>query len=361
MQNNFDLEEYLSTGIENIIKGAVKASLKNVKESIFIARYAAANKKFSRLRKLHEKNGEHIPPFLIASITSSCNLHCKGCYARENNFCNDKASDTLLTSSEWNQIFKEAGELGIGIILLAGGEPFLRDDVLKKAAAHSDILFPVFTNGTVLTSQYITLLDKNRNLLPVISIEGDKVHTDSRRGDGVYNSLMAAMSTLQDTGILFGASITVTTENIEQVTHIDFLENLYSRGCKVIFYVEYVPINEQTVSLAPSDKDRETLSRELAVLRSHYEDMIFISFPGDEKTSGGCLAAGRGFFHINPDGAAEPCPFSPYSDTNIKDTGLREALKSPLFKKLQEEEILTKEHIGGCVLFDQKDIVRRLC
>ena len=47
------------------------------------------------------------------------------------------------------------------------------------------------------------------------------------------------------------------------------------------------------------------------------------------------MAAGRGFFHINSHGSAEPCPFSPYSDTNVRDTSLRQALQSPLFTALQ--------------------------
>ena len=67
----------------------------------------------------------------------------------------------------------------------------------------------------------------------------------------------------------------------------------------------------------------------LAQRRSEYADIIFLSFPGDEKALGGCLASGRGFFHIGPDGSAEPCPFSPFSDSNVAEMGVREALKSP--------------------------------
>jgi MoaA/NifB/PqqE/SkfB family radical SAM enzyme len=87
--------------------------------------------------------------------------------------------------------------------------------------------------------------------------------------------------------------------------------------------------------------------------------MVFVSFPGDEKTSGGCLAAGRGFFHINSHGGAEPCPFSPYSDCNVKDTSVREALQSKLFQKLQNSGTLMEEHAGGCVLFERKETVER--
>ena len=88
--------------------------------------------------------------------------------------------------------------------------------------------------------------------------------------------------------------------------------------------------------------------------------MVFVSFPGDEKSSGGCIAAGRGFFHINSHGGAEPCPFSPYSDTNVKNTSLREALASPLFAALREQDVLMEEHSGGCVLFGRRETVEAL-
>ncbi|MBQ0071735.1 MAG: hypothetical protein KBS81_07785, partial [Spirochaetales bacterium] len=70
-----------------------------------------------------------------------------------------------------------------------------------------------------------------------------------------------------------------------------------------------------------------------------------------------CVAAGRGFFHINSHGGAEPCPFSPYSDTNVRDKSLREALHSELFRKLQENGTLLEDHAGGCVLFEKRQEV----
>ena len=66
------------------------------------------------------------------------------------------------------------------------------------------------------------------------------------------------------------------------------------------------------------------------------------------------IAAGRGFFHINSHGGAEPCPFSPYSDFNIREQSLIEALKSPLFAALRSGDILLDEHNGGCVLHTKK-------
>ncbi|MBR5430274.1 MAG: radical SAM protein, partial [Firmicutes bacterium] len=81
---------------------------------------------------------------------------------------------------------------------------------------------------------------------------------------------------------------------------------------------------------------------------------------GDEKEAGGCIAAGRGFFHINSHGGAEPCPFSPYSDMNVARTSIREALRSPLFQALREGELLADDHVGGCGLYERREQVEAL-
>lgn len=360
MNDDFNLERYLTKGVESIVKSAVKATFKNSAESIFMAKYMLATKRANKKRAAAEAAGNHIPPFLIASITSSCNLHCAGCYARANHACTDCAPERQLTQQEWQKVFLEAKELGVGFILLAGGEPMVRRDVLETAAKIPDILFPVFTNGTLMDARYKTLFDEHRNLVPVISIEGKEKKTDDRRGAGVYHRIMQTMSVMKESGIIFGASVTVTTENIEEVTSDAFVKSLEDEGCKAVFYIEFVPVTEQAAHLAPQESHREYLRARLEVLRAARSELVFISFPGDEKSSGGCLAAGRGFFHINSHGGAEPCPFSPYSDCNVRETSLEQALKSTLFQKLQHAGTLMEEHSGGCVLFERQDTVAAL-
>lgn len=356
----FDIQEYMSNGVANIVKNAVKATFKNPKEAVFMAEFALATKKASDKRKKAEKDGEHIPAFLISSITSSCNLHCAGCYSRQNHACSDSAPVDQLTGDEWNKVFDEADELGISFILLAGGEPLLRPDVIEAAANHKNILFPIFTNGFYVGDTYLDLFDKHRNLVPIISIEGDKDATDSRRGDGVYDKVMESMKSITDKDLIFGVSVTVTTENMDEVYSREFIDSLLELGCKAIIYVEFVPVTEEAKHLAPDDEAREIMKSKLDKLREDVEEMVFVSFPGDEKSSGGCVAAGRGFFHINSHGGAEPCPFSPYSDINVKDTSLRDALKSKLFRALQDEGVLKEDHAGGCILFEKREQVENL-
>lgn len=360
MGKEFDIQEYMSNGVKNVVNNAIRATLKNPKESIFMAKFALASKLASDRRFKAKESGNHVPAFLICSITSSCNLHCAGCYSRENHACSDEAPVRQLDADSWDKIFKEADELGISFILLAGGEPLLRKDVIDKAATHENILFPIFTNGVFLGDKYLEVLDKHRNLLPVISIEGDEEVTDLRRGKGVYNKIMESVAKLQANDLIYGVSVTVTTENMHQVYSKEFIEGLEEKGCKAVIYVEYVPVSKETEHLAPDDEAREFMNAELMKIREEVPEMVFVAFPGDEKTSGGCVAAGRGFFHINSHGGAEPCPFSPYSDISVSDTSLKEALNSKLFKALREEGYLNEDHKGGCILFEKKSDVERI-
>ncbi len=356
MDKKFDLEEYLAGGVKRLMKEILIATAADPKESAFMVRFSAGAAKAARVRKSYNDKGRHIPPFLIASITSKCNLHCAGCYARANNSCHDEADPGQLSAEEWDRVFSEAGGIGISFILLAGGEPMIRRDVIKAAAEHKNILFPVFTNGTMINDEYFELIDANRNIFPVFSIEGDENITDTRRGKGIYKVLEDKMGRMREKGLLFGASVTVTKENCRETTDDSFIEIMRDRGCKAVFYVEYVPVSGSD-KLAPDDEMREYLAKRIAELREKYPEMVFISFPGDEKSSGGCLAAGRGFFHINAGGGAEPCPFSPYSDSNVRDMSLLEIMDSKLFNSLRSGGILTGEHSGGCVLFEHRDEV----
>ena len=360
MNDNFDLQDYLTKGVEKIVAGTVKATLSNPKESAFMLKFSAASSNASKKRREAEKNGEHIPPFLIASITSKCNLHCAGCYSRCNHATVDSEPVKQLTADEWTKIFDEADEIGISFILLAGGEPMLRRDIIEAAGRKQNILFPIFTNGTFVDEEYYSLFDKCRNLLPVMSIEGDREATDNRRGKGIYDRLISNMEEFKKRKLIFGASVTVTTQNYKEVTSREFLNDLSERGCKAVIFVEYVPVTVEDKSLAPDDEQRMYLMNQIENLRKEHPEMIYISFPGDEKSSGGCVAAGRGFFHINSHGGAEPCPFSPFSDVNVKNTSLREALHSPLFTALRDGGILLDDHAGGCVLFEKKAEVEAL-
>lgn len=359
-----DLSAYMAESIRGIMKHAYTNVLSNPREARFVARMQRAFRRSERRRnEILKDDGLDVPPFLIASIATACNLQCKGCYARKNGIAADPDAPqkATLKPNQWRTIFDEAAALGVNFCLLAGGEPLTRRDILDQAAAVKDIIFPIFTNGTMIGAQFVDFFKHHLNLVPVISLEGDASATDNRRGQGVYQRALLSMQLLANENLFFGTSITVTTENMHAVTDHAYLRQLHDLGCRLVFYVEYVPFDETTAHLAFGYEHVAEMEHIVEQRREQFaDDIIFLSFPGDEKALDGCLAAGRGFFHIGPDGAAEPCPFSPYSDSNVAILGLRQALQSPLFRRIRNAHALGWEHTGGCTLYEHRDEVESM-
>ena len=140
------------------------------------------------------------------------------------------------------------------------------------------------------------------------------------------------------------------------------MRDIRDRGCGLVFFVEYVPVEEGTDHLILNPEELEALQMRVDNLRADKQNkgMIMLSFPGDEDAMGGCLAAGRGFFHINANGAAEPCPFSPYSELSLQKHSMLEVLRSDFFKKVREISAAEAlNHKGGCTLFQFEEDVQQ--
>jgi len=325
----------------------------NPVEGAWWLRTLSRQKKMAARRWTAESRELMIPPVMIFSITKQCNLNCKGCYARKRM----EDGQEELSLERIDQLFSEASDLGIGVIMIAGGEPLMRPEILWAASAYRDIIFPVFTNGSMLNQGSISYFKQHRNLVPILSIEGNKYFTDQRRGNGRHARLIHTMEQLKRTRRLFGISVTLTRENFEEVTNPVWLQAHHHRGSKLFFLVEYVPQSESDRHLCLSEEQKEELQCRLETLRSQVP-ALFVSLPGDEAQYGGCLAAGRGFVHVSADGSLEPCPFAPYSDFNIRNRSLKEALKSKFLGRIRESHDLLTEAKGGCTLWENRNWIQ---
>jgi MoaA/NifB/PqqE/SkfB family radical SAM enzyme len=340
----------LDHSFKRFFSAALRVSFRNIRYVPFFLGAALRQRRFARLRQRNaEKKGIAVPPVLIASITESCNLACAGCYHRALH----RDSSGELPASRLKSVLREAEGLGIGIALLAGGEPFARPDFFDIADASRRMLFPVFTNGFLLDKARIAKLKRRPNLVPVISLEGGEERTDARRGAGTYAKLTDVRKRLKEGGVLFGHSITVSSENLDEVTDAAFLKGLMSGGASFFVFVEYVPIKAGTEALLLGDSGRIRLRERLELLR-RATGALMLAFPGDEEAFGGCLAGGRGFIHVNPRGGLEPCPFAPFSDTSLETGSLAEALASPFLERIRQGHAALTE-TGGCALWANKE------
>jgi MoaA/NifB/PqqE/SkfB family radical SAM enzyme len=309
----------------------------------------------ARIRSRCAKQGVPAPPILILSITNRCNLECKGCYQQEFH----PSIEQELTTERLKEITQEAHELGIRFFVISGGEPLIRPEMLQITQEYREIIFLIFTNGTMIDETVVMRFKKQKNVVPMISLEGDAVDTDGRRGDGTYEHVLKTMGQLRRNGVFFGSSITLTRPNFATVTAREFIRDLVDVGSRFFLFLDYTPIQEGTEEWVLLDDQRMQVTSLMKSLRKEFS-ALFIGVPWDEIEVGGCLSAGRGFVHINAEGGVEPCPFAPISDTSLKDVSLSEALQSEFLMRIRQNPELSKYTGGGCALWKNRERVRAL-
>ena len=345
---------------------------------------------YTKARQVREKeleNGLQVPSTLIISITSSCNLNCEGCYAsaagnikRHKNLKTENQAKAPLMLEQWRKIIKEAGELGIFVNIIAGGEPFLFPGLIELCGEFKDQTFVIFSNGTALTEADYNLLKHSINLAIIVSIEGSPESTNKRRGTGVYEKALKTIRRLDQIGVPMGISATITRMNFRYWMNPENIDNLIKQNIRMLFLIEYIPqtplpksktksTNHSTKSsldMNPSDhslllKPEERREFRAQILKFRSTKPIFIIHsPGDEEYFGGCESAGRGFAHVTPAGDLTPCPVSNIATHNLINSTLREGLASPLFKEICKNEHLLETEGMPCALFAHPEEVSAL-
>lgn len=353
--NDLDFNKILNDSLRIFFRDVLRTVVTNPSQAVFFLKTLNWQKRATRIREDYEKQGIHVPPILVFSVTSKCNLHCKGCYHQTLR----QASQEDISDERLRKAIAESKELGVSFIVLGGGEPLMRPSILDIPAKYPEIMFLMFTNGLLIDDVVLKKMNEKRNFIPLLSLEGYQTDTDERRGKGVYELLQKSIEMLKQKGIFWGTSLTVTRHNFEEVTENEFVDKLVKAGCKLFMLVEYTPVKEGTEDWVLTDTQRSELIRRRDSFRNKHR-AVFIALPWDEEEIGGCLSAGRGFVHISAEGNVEPCPFIPYSDANIINIPLKEALQSKMLRTIRENHGQLEE-THGCALWQRREWVESLC
>jgi len=354
MEKEPDFNKILNGALKVLFKDAVKVALTNPAQSVFFLRTLQWQKKAAKTRAKWETQGIHVPPILVISVTSKCNLHCEGCYHQALR----SQTDAEMSDERLWKLVEEAKELGISFIVLGGGEPLMRPNILDLSKETPEIMYMMFTNGQLINEEALKKIAQNRNVVPLLSLEGYQIDTDGRRGTGVYNVLLQSIAKLKKKEVFWGTSLTMTRSNFAEVTDEKFIKQLVDSGCKFFMLVEYTPVIAGTENWVLSEEQK---AKVIAIRNGFRQKFpaLFIALPWDEDEIGGCLSAGRGFVHISAEGNMEPCPFIAYSDTNLKNMPLKEALQSNMLKTIREKHGELRE-IQGCALWEKREWVQSL-
>ncbi len=297
---------------------ALRALVKTLASDTLVKRGGTSAK--DRFRARHQ--GQTPADFLVISPGKACNLRCRGCYA------NSGANRERLDWDTFEHIIRDAHDnWGSRFFVISGGEPLAWRDgdrnFLDLAERFPDCFFVMYTNGTLITDAVAKRLGRMGNVSPALSIEGMKERTDARRGEGVFDKVVAAMTRLKREGVIIGNSLTATRENADEILSDDVVGKFFDEmGATYAFVFHYMPIGRSfTLDLMATPEQRLRLfEREWSLVRNKH---IFIAdFWNSATATNGCVAAGRpgGYFHINWNGDVSPCVFVPYSPANVKET-----------------------------------------
>ena len=315
--------------------------------------YEAGYRGFRIAQDMKKKHDINIPWIILVDPTSACNLKCTGCWSAEYGHL------IQLSYEELDRIITEGEELGIYAWLMTGGEPLIRKaDILKLAEAHPYSSFHIFTNGTLIDDAFCEEVVRLGNIAPSISLEGFEEVNDLRRGKGVFQKVMHAMDTMKKHKLLFGTSICYTSSNYKTVTSDEFLDMIISKGVKYTWYFHYMPVgNDASTDLLLTPEQREYMYHRVREIRAGEggKPIIAVDFQNDGEYVSGCVAGGKYYCHINPNGDVEPCVFIHYSSANIHDMSLLDCLKQPLFKAYKANQPFNPNHLKPCPMLENPE------
>lgn len=305
--------------------------------------------------ELRQKYNCNIPWTILLDPTSACNLHCTGCWAAE------YGNKLNLSYDEIDDIIKQGKEMGVYFYIYTGGEPLVRkDDLIRLCEKHDDCVFMAFTNGTLIDEAFADEMLRVKNFVPSISLEGSKEATDSRRGDGVYDKAVKAMKLLREKKLLYGISCCYTSENYDSITSEAYWDMMIEMGAYFVWYFHYMPVgNDASVELMPNPEQRELVYRRIREQRAR-KPLFAMDFQNDAEFVGGCIAGGKNYLHINANGDLDPCVFIHYSDSNIREKTILEALRSPLFMAYHDGHPFNDNMLRPCPMLENPELLREM-
>ncbi len=302
-----------------------------------------------------EKYGCNVPWAILMDPTAACNLKCTGCWAAEYGHSSQLSYDDL------SRIIKEAKELGTYMYLYTGGEPTMRRaDLMRLCRENPDCIFMSFTNGTLIDDSFADEIADVGNFFPAFSIEGYEEENDFRRGKGTFKKCTAAMQRLKDRGVPFGASLCYTSKNTDVLASDEYMDWLIDRGVKFAWFFTYMPTGHGAVKeLMVSPEQRALMFKKMREWRET-KPIFALDFWNDGEYVQGCIAGGRHYFHINSNGDCEPCAFVHYSNVNIKEHSVLEALQSPLFMAYRRNQPFSNNMLRPCPVLDNPGAISKM-
>jgi MoaA/NifB/PqqE/SkfB family radical SAM enzyme len=308
--------------------------------------------------KARLRRGEVFPPFLYVSIINSCNLRCQGCWV------DVAAKQEIIQPEPFHKMVNEARAMGNVFFGIVGGEPFMHPRLFELLEPHPDCYFQIFTNGQFITDEKAKRLRRLGNATPLISVEGNEIVSDERRGrSGVYSKTMQGIQNCLRNKVFTGVCTSLCRTNIDDLLNEAWVDRLIDMGVMYTWFHVYRPMGPDACPDLCLTPEQQLRARQFVVEMRARKPIVIIDAYFDGEGQALCPAATGMTHHINPWGDIEPCPIVQFTRESIHsrdadNRSLRDKfLQSGFLRDFRE---LARETTRGCIVLERPDLLKKL-
>lgn len=312
------------------------------------------------------------PSHPVFEITTNCNLKCNGCHANGGEKLYEE-----MTTDEAKKVIKGLSKIDdFRMLVLTGGEPFLRKDFFTLVRYAKDLGFypTIASNGTLLSKDIAKELKKAGITGMALSIDSvDPAKHDLLRGvEGSFDKVLDGIKILKEEGLYIQANVTLSKSNYSEIDELLKLSD--SLNAHVILLYQFIPTGrgKDLYEVALNKDELYNVIEKTYSMQKNLKPVISpIGLPeywayvfskngnysrSMKKYFPGCIA-GKGMFYIKPNGDVWPCAFLPIKAGNVLEEDPYDIwTKSEVFLSLRDRSNLKgkcgdcnyKDVCGGC-------------
>jgi len=252
------------------------------------------------------------PVGLLAELTHRCPLQCPYC----SNPLELERVNAELTTEEWQDVMRQAGELGILQIHLSGGEPTVRKDLedIVDVAAKAGLYTNLITAGVTLTRDR---LKKLKDLgLDHVQLSIQDVDEENAERISAYKGGLAKKRELGKWVREFDMPLTINApihrHNIKNLPRIiDFAVEMGAERLEVANIQYYAWALKNRAALMPTRAEFMKSAEIVEEAKERLKGILVFDFVVPDyyaKTPKPCMGGwGRGIMNITPSGKVLPC------------------------------------------------------
>ena len=311
--------------------------------------FLSVQKHKARLRR-----GDFFPPFLYISLINSCNLRCQGCWV------DVAAKQEKIEAEPMHRMLNEAKAMGNSFFGILGGEPFMPPELLDIIEQHPDCYFQIFTNGHFITNEVAQRLRRLGNVTPLISVEGNEIVSDQRRGKlKVYSKTMEGLRNCLRHHVMTGVCTSLCQTNYEDLLNESWVDRLIEMGVLYTWFHIYRPVGPEAAPELALTPEQQRKARQFVVNIRATKPIVVVDAYYDGEGQALCPAATGFTHHISPWGDIEPCPIIQFAKESIHDPKpLRETFNQSSF--LRDFRETAAKSTRGCIVLERPDLLHQL-